>query len=84
MPSVFQPIPVTNTIMAYKDFDGQKMPSLKVQKVRDMETHRTVESIELNGKLPEGIFDLPQEIKALIKEQAALDANEVSAQSDES
>lgn len=84
MPSVFQPIPVTNTIVAYKDFEGQKMPSLKVQKVRDMETHRTVESVELNGKLPEGIFDLPQEIKALIEEQAALDANEVSPQSDES
>ncbi|MCP4452985.1 MAG: hypothetical protein GY809_16100, partial [Planctomycetes bacterium] len=77
MPSMFQPIPVTNTIMAYKTFDGQQMPALLVQKVRGMETHRTVRSVELNGVLPKGIFDLPEEIKALVQERAALDANDV-------
>ena len=79
MPSVFQPIPVTNTIMAYRQFDGQQLPAVMVQKVRGMETHRTVQSVELNGKLPEGIFELPKEIKALIREQAAEDVDETDA-----
>ncbi len=81
MPSVFQPVPVTNTIMAYKTFDGQQMPALQVQKVRGMETHRTVQSVELNGVLPKGIFDLPEEIKALVQERAALEAHEVDSDS---
>jgi len=76
MPSVFQTIPVTNTIMAYNDVKGQQIPSLMVQKVRGMETHRTVQSVELNGVLPKGIFDLPQEIRTLLQEQAAQDAND--------
>ncbi len=75
MPSTFQPVQVTNTIMTYKDFEGQKTPSQLVQKVRGMETHRTVESVELNGQLPKGIFDLPDEIRSLLKEQKAWDAN---------
>jgi hypothetical protein len=79
MPSVFQPIPVTNTIVSYKIFEGQHMPALLVQRVRGMETHRTVQSVELNGVLPKGIFDLPKEIKVLVEEQAAQDANEVNA-----
>ncbi len=78
MPNVFQPIQVANTIMTYKDFQGQNIPTLMIQKVRGMETHRTVHTVELNGQLPKGIFDLPNEIKTLIKEQEAWDANEKS------
>ncbi|MCF7975723.1 MAG: hypothetical protein K9N55_18035 [Phycisphaerae bacterium] len=83
IPDVFEPTHVTNTIMAYKEFNGHRIPSLMVQKVRGMETHRIIQSVEFNGKLPEGIFDLPQEIKALLREQAALDANEMMVQSAE-
>jgi hypothetical protein len=83
MPGVFQSIPVKNTILGYKDFKGQKLPSLMIQKVRDMEIRRTVQTIELNGVLPTGIFDLPPEIKVLLQERAALDANNASTQSEE-
>ena len=80
MPGVFQATPIKNTIMGYKDFNGQKLPSLMIQKVRDMEIYKTVQSIDLNGVLPEGIFDLPPEIKALVQARVALDAKNASAQ----
>lgn len=77
MPSVFSSIPVTNTIISYRDFEGHRLPSLMVQKVRDMETHRTIQSVEVNGVFPEDIFGLPPEIKTLLDEAAALDANDL-------
>jgi hypothetical protein len=80
MPNIFQPIRVTNTIVTYKDIEGHKTPSQMVQKVRGMETHRTVQTVELNGQLPKGIFDLPDDIKTLIKEQGTWDANEESTE----
>jgi hypothetical protein len=80
MPNVFQPLQVTNTIITYKDFEGQKTPSQMVQKVRGMETHRTVRSVKLNGQFPKDIFDLPDEIKTLIKEQETWDANKKSTE----
>lgn len=76
MPDVFEPTQVTNTIMAYKEFNGQQIPAVMVQQVRGMETLRTIQSVEFNGEFPEGIFELPQEIKTLLKEQAAQDAND--------
>jgi hypothetical protein len=76
IPDVFEPTHVTNTIMAYKEVNGQRVPAVMVQKVRGMETHRTIQNVEFNGELPEGIFDLPEEIRTLLKEQAAWDAND--------
>jgi hypothetical protein len=82
IPNVFRPIPVTSTTMTYKTINGHRIPGMLVQTVRGMETHRTVQSVELNGVLPEGIFDLPEEIKILVAEEAALDANDVNAARD--
>jgi len=80
LPNIFEPVHVTNTIMGYNDIQGQHIPAVMVQKVSGMETHRTIQSIELNGELPEDIFGLPQVIKMLVKERTALDANEMSTQ----
>ena len=82
MPSILFSIPVTNTILTYGDYEGQKLPALMVQKVRGMETHRTVQSVEFNGLFPKNIFDLPPEIKTLLEEEAALDARDMDASPD--
>ncbi len=81
VPNVFRPIPVTNTTITYKTVEGQRIPALLVQKVRGMETHRTIQSVKLNGALPKGIFDLPEEIMILAQEEAALAAKEADAAS---
>ena len=81
-------IKVENTASEYKEVDGVLMPHRTVEKSMGMESLAVIESIEHNAELPEGCFDLPDDIKALVEkakegaEEAPAAAAEGSAKED--
>lgn len=66
---------VVNTIKGYKKINGLHIPHLNIEHVAGTVTHRQTESIEFNATLPEGIFTLPEDVRALLDEEKALDAS---------
>ncbi|MCC7291592.1 MAG: hypothetical protein IT449_05985 [Phycisphaerales bacterium] len=62
----------TMVFVEYKEFGGVKTPCKMVMKAMGMEQAITIASVEYDTVDPK-VFDLPQEIKDLQKENAALD-----------
>ncbi len=50
----------------YKTVSGIKIAHKTVNKVMGQEIHTVFNSVEINTTLPEGIFDIPAEVKALM------------------
>lgn len=53
----------------YKRVDGILVPHVTKTKFMGQEMIMSLEKVEANVKLPEGVFDLPEEIQALIKKE---------------
>jgi hypothetical protein len=60
---------VVNAVKEYKTMNGLCVPYLNVEQVQGTVTHRRTESIEFNVEMPDGIFDLPEDVKALLEEE---------------
>jgi hypothetical protein len=60
-------IPVETIVSDYKKVDGISLPFKSVQKALGSEFTVTLEKVEHNAKLPDNRFDLPDDIKQLIK-----------------
>ena len=60
-------IPVETIVSDYKKVDGISLPFKSVQKTLGTEFNITLEKVEHNVKLPDNRFDLPDDIKQLIK-----------------
>ena len=60
-------IPVVSTFEDYREVDGIKFPFKLMQKMAVQEIVITSETIEHNVELADGIFDAPDEVKALMK-----------------
>ena len=63
---------VTRDPKTYLSADYRKtgdlwMPYLSIEQIGNTAVYRQAETIELNAALPAGIFDLPEEIKALVE-----------------
>lgn len=63
---------VTMVLQEYKEFGGVKSPTKLIVRAMGMEQVLTVNSIEYD-KVEPSVFDLPEEIKALLKEKEAAD-----------
>ncbi len=64
--SPFGAVPVSTVISEYKKFDNFLMPSVITQKMSGMEQVMKMDKMEFDT-VPADTFDLPKEIKALIK-----------------
>ncbi len=53
----------------YKRVDGILAPHVTKTRFMGQEMIMSFEKVEANVKLPEGVFDLPEEIQALIKKE---------------
>ena len=60
---------LVNTVKEYKTINGLFMPYLNIEQLGGTLTYRRTDSIELNVALPEGIFDLPKDVKALLDQE---------------
>ena len=63
-------MPVTSIETEYKKFDGVMFATKTVQKVMMQEIVMRIESVAFD-KVPDSIFELPAEIKALVEERKA-------------
>ena len=60
-------IPMESYLSDYREIDGIKIPHKNIIKVMGQEREASVHSIEQNVDMPANQFDLPDEIKALLK-----------------
>lgn len=59
-------IPVEVFISDYKEVDGILIPHKAILKALGLESILTIERVEHNVNMPEDIFRLPDEIRALL------------------
>jgi len=76
------PIKVKTLIDEYKDFDGRKVAVKTTQKVMGAEQVFTIESIEFDT-VPKETFELPVEIKTLVKAESEKQGQDQGDESDE-
>lgn len=62
-------IPVTAYLTDYREIDGIKMPFKSSMEVMGQYRTMTMDSVAHNVELREGIFDLPEDIKALMEQE---------------
>ncbi len=63
-------IPLEAIFTDHKAVDGLVMPFRSIHRVMGVERTVTIDSLEQNVELPEGLFDPPPEIKKMLEEQA--------------
>jgi hypothetical protein len=68
LPHLFGKIAVETLLGDYKEVDGILLPHRTVEKALTVESHGTITSYKHNVELPEGRFDAPPEIRALLNQ----------------
>ena len=70
-PTAMGDIPMETLFAEYKTFDGITSPVRIIQKAASMEIVIQFSETKYNVEIPEGTFDLPEEIKLLLEQKAA-------------
>jgi len=66
LPTALGDIPVEMTIGDYRDVDGVQTPFLMTQIAMGQNTALHIDKVTYNAKIPEGRFDLPPDVKAIV------------------
>jgi hypothetical protein len=65
-------VPTEALVKDYKEVSGVKMAFTRVNRVAGQEIQVHLDSIEVNADIPKDRFDLPEEIKALLRKNGAV------------
>lgn len=69
LPTALGDIPVEMTMGDYREVDGIQTPFLMTQAAMGQNMALHIEKVTYNAKIPEGRFDLPADVKALISKR---------------
>jgi hypothetical protein len=65
-------VPTEAFVKDYKDVSGVKMAFTRVNRIAGQEILVHLDSIEVNVDIPKDRFDLPEDIKALLRKNGAV------------
>ncbi len=69
LPTSMGDIPVEMTMGDYREVDGVQTPFLMTQSAMGQNMAMHIDKVVYNAKIPAGKFDLPEQVKALLKKK---------------